>query len=500
MQDAKAEASRRAANVGRPPKMKMPRKDHRSAKQRKRAAKEEKERLRSINELIKTEEHRLLEHKKVRKSEALKREILEHATSLEFELQQLIIFLRRTPRQKMLMREAQADQEVRMAQLENLSSAVSTPASAAAVTVVPASQGNPRSFSRSELDTKLRRLSSGVILSQLILQDLNGWFFRPVSDLVPNYAKAISPALPSDFGTVWCRLVQKGYDDHPDQFAEDLRKIWQNCQLYNGKKAQVTLEAMRLASIFETNWAWLRGYSEETPRAPPESDAVTYMDQENVGSVKNDAVHLSSESAPSSSPSSSAGISPPSPVSSTGANTNIVATPQKVSSNEEPHGVKSSDSEGVQAVSGGSAPVPKVGKSSPEKLWCQCDHCEKWHVVPPSIDLDSLPDQWYCSMNTWNPKDARCDFKKSMHQNLGGTAAVASPNEPQVQFGLKKSLGLGLAEEPFVLLGRGEWLAYAREIGRFASVSKKLTLPKRFLKGIEKLYVKVGGELAGRRG
>ena len=50
------------------------------------------------------------------------------------------------------------------------------------------------------------------------------------------------------------------------------------------------------------------------------------------------------------------------------------------------------------------------------------------------------------------------------------------------------------ADEPFALFEKGEWLAYAREIAKFVSACKKLTLPKRFIQGLEILYFEVRNE------
>ena len=79
-----------------------------------------------------------------------------------------------------------------------------------------------------------------------------------------------------------------------------------------------------------------------------------------------------------------------------------------------------------------------------------------------------------------------------------GLGVAASPNSLGAFSGLKKSLVVGLAVKPSMLLARGEWLAYARELGRFISVSKKLTLPKNFLKGIDRLYLEVQAQLGGK--
>ena len=48
----------------------------------------------------------------------------------------------------------------------------------------------------------------------------------------------------------------------------------------------------------------------------------------------------------------------------------------------------------------------EVGASKQE--WVQCDQCEKWRKVHPQISANSLPDDWYCSMNTWDKNLASC--------------------------------------------------------------------------------------------
>lgn len=43
-----------------------------------------------------------------------------------------------------------------------------------------------------------------------------------------------------------------------------------------------------------------------------------------------------------------------------------------------------------------------------EAKWVQCDSCKKWRTVPKSIDLNSMPERWYCKMNTWDAVYASC--------------------------------------------------------------------------------------------
>lgn len=41
--------------------------------------------------------------------------------------------------------------------------------------------------------------------------------------------------------------------------------------------------------------------------------------------------------------------------------------------------------------------------------WVACEKCQKWRRLPSHISASSLPDVWYCSMNTWDSRAATCD-------------------------------------------------------------------------------------------
>jgi hypothetical protein len=43
--------------------------------------------------------------------------------------------------------------------------------------------------------------------------------------------------------------------------------------------------------------------------------------------------------------------------------------------------------------------------------WVQCENpdCQKWRKVPWHVDIDMLPEQFYCKDNLWNPNSASCD-------------------------------------------------------------------------------------------
>jgi hypothetical protein len=52
-------------------------------------------------------------------------------------------------------------------------------------------------------------------------------------------------------------------------------------------------------------------------------------------------------------------------------------------------------------------------KDDPDNLqWVMCERCDKWRRLPPHISADSLPDVWYCTMNTWDQCSATCDVEE----------------------------------------------------------------------------------------
>ena len=44
-----------------------------------------------------------------------------------------------------------------------------------------------------------------------------------------------------------------------------------------------------------------------------------------------------------------------------------------------------------------------------DQKWAQCDRCGTWRRLPPHVDVDRLPERWFCEMNVWDAARARCD-------------------------------------------------------------------------------------------
>lgn len=68
--------------------------------------------------------------------------------------------------------------------------------------------------------------------------------------------------------------------------------------------------------------------------------------------------------------------------------------------------VKSAPETPVDALDGDDESGETVVRE--EAKWVQCDSCKKWRTVPKAVDLDAMPERWYCKMNTWDAAFASC--------------------------------------------------------------------------------------------
>lgn len=48
--------------------------------------------------------------------------------------------------------------------------------------------------------------------------------------------------------------------------------------------------------------------------------------------------------------------------------------------------------------------------------WVQCDKCNKWRTLPQNVSSDNLPDNWDCTMNTWD-SNLNCDVAEEEDTN-----------------------------------------------------------------------------------
>lgn len=70
--------------------------------------------------------------------------------------------------------------------------------------------------------------------------------------------------------------------------------------------------------------------------------------------------------------------------------------------------------------------------------WVQCDHCNKWRCVPNSVDVDTLPEHWYCKDNP-DKSHSTCEAAEQTSAEVkkekelqNSVADNIAPNKPQL--------------------------------------------------------------------
>ena len=71
--------------------------------------------------------------------------------------------------------------------------------------------------------------------------------------------------------------------------------------------------------------------------------------------------------------------------------------------------------------------------------WVQCDkpECRKWRRVAWNVDIDSLPEEWQCADNYWDPENATCDAPEDGYDpGRESTLGFDSTGVELIEFGL----------------------------------------------------------------
>lgn len=56
-----------------------------------------------------------------------------------------------------------------------------------------------------------------------------------------------------------------------------------------------------------------------------------------------------------------------------------------------------------------STSTQSLTKPEDDKVWVQCNTCDKWRALPHDVDPNSLPDIWVCSLNTYDSVRNNCE-------------------------------------------------------------------------------------------
>ena len=50
-----------------------------------------------------------------------------------------------------------------------------------------------------------------------------------------------------------------------------------------------------------------------------------------------------------------------------------------------------------------------------EKVWVQCNACNKWRSLPSIVDVGELPEIWNCALNTYDSERNSCDAPEEVY-------------------------------------------------------------------------------------
>ena len=83
------------------------------------------------------------------------------------------------------------------------------------------------------------------------------------------------------------------------------------------------------------------------------------------------------------------------------------------------------------------ADAADVADAADEGPWKQCNRCAKWRHLPATVNLESLPEPWFCELNIYDPKQNKCEAnehtlnevakEKKLAKKLEGLASTPSP-------------------------------------------------------------------------
>ena len=47
-----------------------------------------------------------------------------------------------------------------------------------------------------------------------------------------------------------------------------------------------------------------------------------------------------------------------------------------------------------------------------DRVWVQCNTCDKWRALPKTVDPTQLPDIWYCELNIYDSERNNCNVSE----------------------------------------------------------------------------------------
>lgn len=53
-----------------------------------------------------------------------------------------------------------------------------------------------------------------------------------------------------------------------------------------------------------------------------------------------------------------------------------------------------------------------------ERVWVQCNTCDKWRSLPSHVDPNTLPDIWTCGLNSYDPSRMNCSAPEESYKQM----------------------------------------------------------------------------------
>ncbi|KAJ1453361.1 P-loop containing nucleoside triphosphate hydrolase protein [Pelagophyceae sp. CCMP2097] len=114
---------------------------------------------------------------------------------------------------------------------------------------------------------------------EYIAEDANAWMFVPPID-IEGYAEVVWPNLPTCLQGI-VGDIDRGFYQSAEKVASDVRIVWANCGVYNGRDSEIALYADAFAMRFERLFlTWMR-YAQVPPLPlldAPETPACAHCD------------------------------------------------------------------------------------------------------------------------------------------------------------------------------------------------------------------------------
>ncbi|XP_051878502.1 MORC family CW-type zinc finger protein 3-like [Pristis pectinata] len=88
-------------------------------------------------------------------------------------------------------------------------------------------------------------------------------------------------------------------------------------------------------------------------------------------------------------------------------------------------------------------------RTAPDQAWVQCETCMKWRKLPPEVDPESLPENWYCNMNP-DPKFRDCSIPEEPEESDDEITPSYEKTSKKYDQSLERKRSKSLEQESFM--------------------------------------------------